>query len=112
MLTNDILERLHDLQVSIDVDGSDLVLRPKSALPKKLIEEVLLNKAAIILHLKHEENTDSFEPWALQEWRKVSIPQWRAALAESIKFEDEHKEQYARWMLIEVLQDPAAQEQP
>ena len=43
-------------------------------------------------------------PWALQEWRKVSIPVWRNVLNESIARGDREEEASARWML-EVLQD-------
>ena len=49
---------------------------------------------------------DSFESWALWEWRRVSIPRWRQILAESIAEGDGHREKYARWMLWEVLLDP------
>ena len=43
-------------------------------------------------------------PWALQEWRRVSIPVWRDVLNESIARGDREEEVSARWML-EVLQD-------
>ncbi len=49
---------------------------------------------------------DGFEPWALWEWRRVSIPRWRQNLAESIAEGDSRREEYARWMLWEVLLDP------
>ena len=49
---------------------------------------------------------EGFEPWALWEWRRVSIPQWRNVLGESISQDDGKREDYARWMLSEVLLDP------
>ena len=46
------------------------------------------------------------EPWMLWEWRRVSIPQWRDVLNESIEKPDKKREEYARWMLRDVLLDP------
>lgn len=52
------------------------------------------------------EPLEEFEPWMLREWRRVSIPQWRDVLRESIEQSDAKREEYARWMLREVLLDP------
>ena len=49
---------------------------------------------------------EGFEPWMLWEWRRVSIPQWRDVLNESIEKPDKKREEYARWMLRDVLLDP------
>ena len=46
------------------------------------------------------------EPWMLWEWRRVSIPKWRCILHESIDQGDGRREEYARWMLEEILLDP------
>jgi acyl-CoA reductase-like NAD-dependent aldehyde dehydrogenase len=46
----------------------------------------------------------------LWEWRRVSIPEWRRILQESIAVGDQRREAYARWMLREVLLDPDYQE--
>ena len=46
------------------------------------------------------------EPWMLLEWRRVSIPDWRNILEEGIVGGDARREEYARWMLREVLLDP------
>ena len=50
------------------------------------------------------------EPWMLWEWRRISIPQWRQILSESIGSGDRRREKYARWMLREILLDPEYQE--
>jgi hypothetical protein len=42
----------------------------------------------------------------LEEWQRVSIPEWQRILQESIAGGDKRREEYARWMLKEVLQDP------
>ena len=47
-----------------------------------------------------------FEPWMLWEWRRVSTPQWRIILNESMAQDDTKREEYARWMLRDVLLDP------
>ena len=52
------------------------------------------------------EPYEGFAPWALWEWRRVSIPQWRQILEEAIDEGDSHREKYARWMLWDVLFDP------
>ena len=49
---------------------------------------------------------EGFEPWALWEWRRVSIPPWRQILVKSIADGDWRREEYSRWMLWEVLLDP------
>jgi hypothetical protein len=48
---------------------------------------------------------DSSSPWLLEEWRRISIPDWRRILKESIETENISRENYARWMLSEVLKD-------
>lgn len=53
---------------------------------------------------------DGFEPWVLWEWRRVSIPQWRQILKESIAKGDYRRGEYARWMLRDVLLDPEFRE--
>ena len=52
---------------------------------------------------------DGIEPWMLWEWRRVSIPKWRIILKESIDVSDHRREEYARWMLDEILLDPEYQ---
>ena len=49
---------------------------------------------------------EGIEPWMLWEWRRVSIPEWRRILRECIESRDGRREEYARWMLREVLLDP------
>ncbi len=53
--------------------------------------------------------TANLEPWMLWEWRRVSIPKWRRILQESIDLGDGRREEYARWMLEEILIDPGYQ---
>jgi hypothetical protein len=53
---------------------------------------------------------EGLEPLMLWEWRRVSIPEWRRILQESADCGDERREDYARWMLREILLDPDYEE--
>ena len=53
---------------------------------------------------------EGLEPWMLWEWRRASIPEWRRILEESTASRDSKREQYARWMLREILLDPEYEE--
>ncbi len=75
----------------------DLVLALKEAKPKILAE-------------LQQQHADQSIPWMLKEWRRISIPAWRRILMESIVSNDVKREEYARWMLSEVLKDDEYQE--
>jgi hypothetical protein len=47
----------------------------------------------------------------LEEWRRISIPEWRHILQDTIDTGDNRREAYARWMLREILADPDYREQ-
>lgn len=51
------------------------------------------------------------ECWFLEEWRKVSLPEWRRILKESIEARNTKREEYARYMLHEILEDPKYREE-
>ncbi len=40
----------------------------------------------------------------LEEWRRINIPTWRRILKESQQTNDKGREEYARWMLVKVLE--------
>ncbi|WP_158513481.1 DUF3631 domain-containing protein [Dehalogenimonas formicexedens] len=50
------------------------------------------------------------ESEVLDQWRDLSIPEWRRILKVSISSGDKGRERYARWMLREVLHDPEYEE--
>ena len=56
------------------------------------------------------EVEEGIEPWILWEWRRASIPVWRTILEESVFKGDSNREEYARWMLMEILLDPDYEE--
>ena len=53
---------------------------------------------------------EGLEPWMLWEWRRASIPEWQRILQESTDKGDRKREEYARWMLREMLLDPGYEE--
>ena len=67
----------------------------RDVLTQELLEEIREHKTDLIEELK--------EPFMLREWRRASIPHWIQILDQSIKDGDEHRRDYAKWMLEEVL---------
>jgi hypothetical protein len=59
---------------------------------------------------REPDQNEGLEPWMLWEWRRVSLPEWRRILRESADHGDRRREEYARWMLREILLDPEYQE--
>jgi hypothetical protein len=55
---------------------------------------------------REPDQNEGLEPWMLWEWRRISIPEWRYILKQSIAAGDQRREEYARWMLQEILLDP------
>ena len=48
-------------------------------------------------------------PWVLEEWRRLSIPEWKTKLSEARDRGDEDMQRYALWMLTEILLDEGAE---
>lgn len=44
------------------------------------------------------------------EWRQVATPEWRKVLQEAIRRGEKRREEYARWILKDVLEDPEYRE--
>jgi hypothetical protein len=59
----------------------------------------------------NQKSESNVIPWMLEEWRRISIPDWRRILKESINSGDKKRAEYARWILKEVLDDPEYREQ-
>ena len=49
-------------------------------------------------------------PWILEEWRRVSIPEWRRILREAEAAGDNRRKKYAQWMLSEVLESGTSED--
>jgi len=93
--------------IAVRVEGSDLLLEPGSRVPSDLILALWEKKQEIIDYLTYPPSPCS----VLEKWRRESIPVWRTKLLQAIMNQDYEQEEYARWMLREILLDPTYQEQ-
>ena len=48
---------------------------------------------------------DALQEMMVKEWQRVSLPEWKRILQNSIEKKDTEREKYARWMLDKVLVD-------
>ena len=80
-------------------------VRAPAPLPDELIRELKASKHAVLAELKHERRREN-DCWLLEQWRNTAIPEWRRILHMSAESNDTGREEYARWMLKEVLKDP------
>ena len=93
-----LLEEARAAGLVVRSEGDNLVIRgPRDAEPLAL---------SLIEHKAEVFPLMGFVPWMLQEWRRVSIPDWRHILSVSVGQGDTHRADYARWMLKEILLDP------
>lgn len=104
-----VIERCRRLGAILIPFNDDLKVRAPMPLPDELIADLKELKPQLILELKRELKTES-ECWMLEEWRRLSLPDWRRILIESIETHNTYREEYARWMLKEILQDPEYKE--
>ena len=89
--------------------GDRLRVRAPDPLPENLIVALREVKPQVLVELNRQGRED-FHCWVLEEWRRCSIPSWRRILRESIAQGDSKREEYALWMLREVLIDPEYKE--
>jgi hypothetical protein len=102
-----ILDQVKQLGINFTVAGDRIRYRPASRMPPDLIETLRSHKAELLQALRQRQTPESdLACWVLEEWRRVSIPEWRRILKDSIEQGDRKREEYARWMLREVLLDP------
>ena len=100
-----LLERCRLLGATFIPFGDRFKVRAPEPLPEDLVAALRELKAQVLAELDRERQ-NSFRCWVLDEWRRVSIPDWRRILQESIEQQDTKREDYARWMLREILIDP------
>jgi hypothetical protein len=74
-------------------------------LPDELVDELKKAKPQIMAELNGNLRGKA-ENWLLEEWRRISIPDWREKLKEATELKNVKREEYARWMLREMLEDP------
>ena len=105
-----LIERCRALGATLVPIGDRLRVQAPHPLPDAIVAELREAKDEILAELERERD-DRKVPWMLQEWRRLSIPAWRRILQESIGCNDVKREEYARWMLKEVLEDEEYREE-
>ncbi|MFC1865094.1 hypothetical protein ACFLYB_00025 [Chloroflexota bacterium] len=106
----ELLKRCHILGAILTPLNGNIKVNAPKPLPDDLISQLKEVKAQVLVELNSKEQLSEAPCPVLDEWRKVAIPDWRRVLRESISRKDISREQYARWMLREVLKDPDYQE--
>jgi hypothetical protein len=100
-----LIEKCRELGATfIPLDGRFKVQAPQP-LPDDIIAELKEAKPVIMAELQRRQNIKE-DCWILEEWRRISIPEWRRTLQESILNNDLKQAVYSRWMLREFLEDP------
>ena len=74
------------------------------------IIELKESKYEILTELRWEIRSTT-ECWLLEEWYRISLPEWRRILKESIEGKYKKREEFARWILREILKDPEYEEE-
>ena len=87
-----------------------LVVEAPQPLPDELIAELKEAKPFILAELQRKSKSES-DCHLLEIWRQLSIPDWRRIRQESIETGNVNREEYARWMLKEILQDDESTEE-
>jgi hypothetical protein len=102
-----LLEECQALGARFEVVGDTVKVRAREPLPQPLLDALRAVKPQLKARIQAKYWAGS---WILDEWRRISIPDWRRILMESIEKKKEEREKYARWMLREVLEDPEYRE--
>lgn len=105
----DLIKQCRDLQVSLIPVGDKLKMKGPRPLPDELMAALKEAKNDVMAELRRQLRPKA-ECWVLEKWRRTSLPAWRRILKESVQGNDTEREEYARWMLRELLQDPDYQE--
>jgi hypothetical protein len=53
---------------------------------------------------KYHLGKDASMPWFLEEWRRISIPEWQRILREARAAGNQSRAVYAAWMLADILE--------
>ncbi len=101
---SNILKDCRQLGATVIPVNDRLRIQAPAPLPHALIEELQKSKRQILAELSRELHHEH-QCWILEEWRRISIPDWRRILHESIDKGDHERADYARWMLREMLND-------
>ncbi len=110
MNTASLIHRCRDRGATLLPEGGQLRVKGWSKLTEDLQEALREHKPEVLVYLRESVGEKAFDCWMLAEWRKVITPQRRRVLSESIAEGDAQREEYARWMLRDILLDPGYEE--
>jgi len=96
------------LSPGVFISNLERWLRPLHGLPTPSHEDMVRVRRFLMEYLLPGEVPQA-NP-VLEKWRRVSTPDWRCTLQESIAQGDSDREKYARWMLRDILLDPEYEE--
>jgi len=104
-----LIKQCRVLGANLTAIGERLHIEAPEPLPDDIVATLRSLKGQVLAELC-KEHRNKRDCWVLEEWRRVSIPQWQSILRESIEQRDRKREEYARWMLQEILLDPEYEE--
>ena len=116
MNVEQLLDRLRRHGVAVSFSGGKIRLVPGSRVPAYLVARLQDKKAAVCNYFlaRHDHfgtsETETHGCLPLELWRRLSLPEWRENLRQSTESGDKNQEEYARWMLREILLDPQYRE--
>ena len=113
MNVEQLLDRLRRHGVAVSVSGGQIRLVPGSRVPGNRVAQLQDNKSEVCDYFfDHPDSSETLKHycWPLELWRRMSLPEWRRNLTKSMESSDKSKEEYARWMLREILLDPQYRE--
>ncbi|MFC2000146.1 hypothetical protein ACFLXE_05255 [Chloroflexota bacterium] len=102
MEASSLIDECRAMGATFTLVGDQVRVRASNPLPDCLVATLRQLKPDVVAVLRGEKDK-GFHCWMLEEWRRVSIPDWQRILAQSIEQGDTGREKYARWMLREVL---------
>ena len=106
----ELLQKCRELGATFTPSNDRVKIKAPLPLPDDLVSELKKAKPQILKELFYERR-DQANYWLLEEWRRLSIPEWRKKLRKSIELKSPSNEKYARWMLKDVLEDPEYKEE-
>ena len=102
-----LIERCRKLGATLTPLNDRIRVEAPQPLPDDLVAELKEAKPEILAELQRQQES-RLKPGTelLEQWRAVAIPEWRKILREAREDGNARREEYARWMLREILKDP------
>ena len=101
------MERCRTLSATFTLLGDRVRIQSPQLLPDDVIADLMQAKTQEL----RREGSPSYNCWILQGWRRISIPKWRRILTESRVQGNKNREEYALWMLQDILNADEGQEE-